>query len=75
MTPGRRHGHHYVYTATVISRSPARACTDFGTMRARAGFIMDRFLPYAFAGAALGRVDVSRSATLSLYCAAIFPTS
>ena len=34
-------------------------------MRARAGFVIDRFMPYAFAGAAVGRVDIFRSATVS----------
>ena len=56
--------HHYFYTATVSSSASARI-TDFATMRARAGFVMDRFLPYAFTGAAVGRVDVVRSATVS----------
>ena len=57
-------GHHYTYTATVDSSATARI-KDFATMRARAGFVMDRFMPYAFAGAALGRVDVVRSATVA----------
>jgi opacity protein-like surface antigen len=57
-------GHHYFYTATVDSSASARI-TDFATMRARAGIVMDRFLPYAFAGAAIGRVDVFRSARVS----------
>ena len=57
-------GHHYVYTANFIA-GPSARLHDFGTLRARAGFTYGRFLPYAFAGLALGRVDVSRSATLS----------
>jgi opacity protein-like surface antigen len=55
--------HHYYYDTTVSTSASARI-TDFATMRARAGIVMDRFLPYAFAGAAVGRVDVSRSATV-----------
>ena len=34
------------------------------TARARAGWTFDRFLPYGFAGVAVGRADVSRYATL-----------
>jgi outer membrane immunogenic protein len=56
--------HHYFYTATVSSSASARI-TDFATMRARAGIVIEGFLPYAFVGAAVGRVDVLRSATVS----------
>jgi opacity protein-like surface antigen len=56
--------HHYFYTATVSSSASVRLI-DFGTLRLRAGVALDKFLPYAFAGAALGRVDVVRSATVS----------
>jgi opacity protein-like surface antigen len=57
-------GHHYFYTTSVSSSASAHV-TDFATMRARAGVVMDRFLPYAFLGAAVGRVDISRSATVA----------
>ena len=57
-------GHHYFYTATVSSSASAQI-TDFATARARAGVVIDRFLPYAFVGAAVGRVDTIRSATVS----------
>jgi opacity protein-like surface antigen len=56
--------HHYFYTATVTSSASARI-TDYATARARAGFVFDRLLPYAFVGGALGRVDIVRSATVS----------
>ena len=56
--------HHYFYTATVSSTASARI-TDYATLRARAGAVFDRFLPYAFVGAALARVDIVRSATVS----------
>ncbi len=36
---------------------------DFGTLRARAGWDLGNFLPYAFAGFALGRADVNISET------------
>jgi len=56
--------HHYFYTATVTSSASARI-VDYATARARAGFVFDRLLPYAFVGGALGRVDIVRSATVS----------
>ena len=56
--------HHYFYTASVTSSASARI-TDYATARARAGFVFDRLLPYAFVGGALGRVDIVRSATVS----------
>jgi len=57
-------GHHYVYTAN-LTAGPSARLQDYGSLRARAGFTYDCYLPYAFVGLALGRVDVSRSATLS----------
>jgi opacity protein-like surface antigen len=56
--------HHYFYTATVSSQASARI-TDLATARARAGGVIDRFLPYAFVGAAVARIDIVRSATVS----------
>jgi opacity protein-like surface antigen len=56
--------HHYFYSATVTSSASARI-TDYATARARAAFVFDRLLPYAFVGPALGRVDIVRSATVS----------
>jgi outer membrane immunogenic protein len=57
-------GHHFFYTASVSSAATARL-TDYGTIRARGGFVLDRFLPYGFIGAAIGSVDTNRSATVS----------
>jgi outer membrane immunogenic protein len=57
-------GHHYFYTATVSSNAKANI-TDYATARVRAGYVIDRFMPYAFVGAAVGRIDVVRSATVS----------
>jgi outer membrane immunogenic protein len=56
--------HHYFYTTTVSSRASAQI-TDLATARARAGIVIDRFLPYAFVGVAVARVDIVRSATVS----------
>jgi opacity protein-like surface antigen len=56
--------HHYFYTVGVSSVVSARL-TDFGTVRARAGVAFDNFLPYVFAGGAIGRVDVRRTASVA----------
>ena len=56
--------HHYFYTASVTSSASARI-VDYATARARAGFVFDRLLPYAFVGGALARVDIVRSATVA----------
>jgi outer membrane immunogenic protein len=57
-------GHHFTYDVFIDNAARARL-TDFATLRARAGFVMDKFMPYGFAGFALGRVDVLRSLTVS----------
>jgi opacity protein-like surface antigen len=38
---------------------------DYGTARARAGYVMKNFMPYAFAGLSVGRADIARSVTIS----------
>lgn len=40
--------------------------TDYGTLRARAGWIYEGYVPYAFIGAAIARATVSRSASISV---------
>jgi opacity protein-like surface antigen len=40
--------------------------TDYGTARVRGGWTVGSVLPYGFVGVALGRADVSRSATVNL---------
>ena len=49
------------YNVTV-SGDASMHITDFGSARLRAGWILDNFLPYATAGFALGRADVSTNA-------------
>jgi opacity protein-like surface antigen len=39
--------------------------TDYGTLRVRGGWAAGNFMPYGFVGFALGRADVSRSATVT----------
>lgn len=61
---GATTGHHYFYTTTVSGNASVRI-KDFATVRARAGWQTGQFLPYAFVGAAFGRADYARSATVS----------
>lgn len=56
--------HHFFYSATIAGNATVRV-TDFATVRARAGWSIGEFLPYAFAGLAIGRADVRRSATVT----------
>ncbi len=48
----------YTFTAT---GSASVAITDVLTLRGRFGYAIDRIMPYAFIGAALGRADASRT--------------
>lgn len=51
------------YTNGVTYDSTASiAISDIGTLRGRAGYAFGNFLPYMFAGLALGQADVSRTA-------------
>ena len=54
------------YTATVsLDTDVSLRIKDYGTFRGRAGYVMGQFMPYAFVGLAVGRVMVSRSATVT----------
>jgi outer membrane immunogenic protein len=55
----------YVTTAIVSSSSSMRL-TDFGSLRVRGGYAVGSFLPYAFAGVAIGQADINRRADYSL---------
>lgn len=57
-------GHHYFYTVTVGAESSLHM-TDIATFRARAGWEAGNFLPYAFAGMALGRVNISTAVSVA----------
>lgn len=57
-------GHDYIYSVSVTSNASV-AITDILTLRARAGWAAGRFLPYGFFGAAIGRANVSRFASVS----------
>jgi outer membrane immunogenic protein len=64
----------------VVSTTAAISLTDFGTVRARAGYAFDRFLPYLFGGVAIGRASYGTAAQVSYnsadeYAAVTTPTS
>jgi outer membrane immunogenic protein len=54
----------YQYDVTVAGSSSIRM-TDIATLRARAGWSVGQFLPYAFGGFAIGRADVAQSASVT----------
>jgi outer membrane immunogenic protein len=57
--------------ATNIVGSASTHVTDFGTLRARVGYVVGSFLPYATVGLAAGRADVNDSTTVSFTCTAV----
>ena len=50
-----------VTPTTTYSSQATMSVKDFGSMRIRGGYVAGNFLPYAFAGLALGRADTSRT--------------
>jgi len=64
-------GHHYFYDATVAAQA-AMQMTDIASFRARAGLAYGNLLPYGFFGLALGRANLSNSATVA-YTAKDYP--
>ncbi len=62
ITPADSQGNNYLVN---ITGSGAVTNLDFGTLRARAGWALGNFLPYGFAGFALGRADVNVTETTS----------
>ena len=54
-------------TTAHLSSSSAMTITDFGSLRARAGYAFGCFLPYMFAGAALGQANFNRTAEYGIF--------
>jgi opacity protein-like surface antigen len=52
------------YNATVVATMSTRV-TDYGTIRGRAGWAFGDFMPFAMMGVAVGRVELTRSATVN----------
>jgi outer membrane immunogenic protein len=66
----------YLTTASISSSSSMRL-TDYGSLRVRGGYAIGSFLPYGFAGVAIGQADINREADASLfyrYVGAVTPT-
>jgi opacity protein-like surface antigen len=55
----------YVSQATASS-SASMKITDYGSLRARAGYPVGNFLPYGFVGLALGQANINRRADVDL---------
>jgi len=55
----------YASSATASS-SASMKLTDYGSLRARAGYPLDNFLPYGFVGLALGQANINRRADVDL---------
>lgn len=49
---------------TTVSSSASMKILDYGTFRGRAGYAFGSLLPYAMLGIAVGRADITRSATV-----------
>ena len=66
LVPGANlpNGSTVLYNVTVAS-SASVSITDILTTRARFGWVYDRFLPYGFVGAAIGRADTARTASVT----------
>ncbi|EAQ35796.1 hypothetical protein NB311A_05248 [Nitrobacter sp. Nb-311A] len=54
-------------TSAFVQSNASMQITDFGSLRVRGGYSFGCFLPYAFAGVAMGRADIRRNASYSLY--------
>lgn len=54
-----------LYHTVGLNSSRSVSITDMGTVRARAGYVIDNFLPYVFGGAAFGRANISSNVTIT----------
>jgi opacity protein-like surface antigen len=53
------------YHAVTATSTGAMNITDMGTLRVRGGYAYENFLPYMFAGVALGNANIARSVTIT----------
>lgn len=56
--------HEYEYDATVAAKTSIKL-TDLATFRARGGWAAGNFMPYGFAGLAVARTNITRSASVT----------
>jgi len=52
--------------AVYVDAAASMRLIDYGTARARGGWVVGNFMPYGFVGLAIGRADVNRTATINL---------
>lgn len=58
---------HHIYHDITVDGSASVRIKDYATVRARAGWQVDQFLPYAFIGGAIGRADYTVSDHITDY--------
>jgi opacity protein-like surface antigen len=56
----------YMTTAN-LTQAAAMQISDYGSIRARAGYAVGSFLPYIFGGLAMGQANIQRSTGVNLY--------
>jgi opacity protein-like surface antigen len=54
-----------LYHAVTATSQAAISISDMATLRARAGYAYESFLPYVFGGIALGNADITRTVTVN----------
>ena len=54
-------------SAVAIASSSSMKITDYGSLRARAAYPVDNFLPYGFVGLAMGQANINRRADAGIY--------
>ena len=55
-----------VFYSVIVTSNASVAIHDIVTARARAGWAYDRFMPYGFAGLAVGSADITRFASVNV---------
>jgi outer membrane immunogenic protein len=55
------------YSTAFAASSASMKLTDFGSLRVRGGYAFGSFLPYAFAGVAMGQANIDRNANVNLF--------
>jgi opacity protein-like surface antigen len=50
-----------------MTQAAAMQISDYGSVRARAGYAMGSFLPYMFGGLAMGQANIQRSVGVGMY--------
>jgi opacity protein-like surface antigen len=54
-------------SAAAASSSASMKVTDYGSLRVRGGYAIDNWMPYGFAGIAMGQANINRRADVGIY--------